>query len=225
MRPSLTALAVVVCLVGTADLSSAVTIEFTGGTAYRSGGGTYVPNNTDSVWDANYYEEDGYRVDFIDGGNGEYVGVYYGPAMTDVAHGHMAPSHGDLTEIRVSKIDGTPFALESFVLTSNTIVGGGSPDGTEQTYINASMTGAGISYSQLLPPEAWGDNAPSLNPLITLGSEFSNVMWASITVASEVYCIGIDNLTVNDAQVIPEPATLSLLALGGLGLLRRRRKH
>ena len=40
---------------------------------------------------------------------------------------------------------------------------------------------------------------------------------------SENWQWGLDNLLIVDSTVIPEPATLSLLGMGGLGLLRRRR--
>lgn len=43
-----------------------------------------------------------------------------------------------------------------------------------------------------------------------------------VTVQSQGYYFGVDDIALADR--IPEPATLSLLALGGLGLLARRRR-
>jgi hypothetical protein len=205
--------------------AQAAIIDFTGGTVYQHGGATFTTNNNGVYSGVDYYEEDGFRLDFIGVGSNSdgFVGTYYGGHNNDVIHGHWATGLGQgLTEIRVSRVDGAEFDLNYFIMTSNTAVGGGSATGNEQAYINASADGSTISHSQLLPPDNWGFSG--FNPQIFLGSQFDNIKYFSFTVANIVDCFGMDNFYIDEEFVeAPESAPLALLGLGLLGLVLRRR--
>ena len=207
---------------------SAAVIDFTGGTITQWDGTTAVTNNTFYLQSVDYYVENGFKLDFFSPQVTAFdsiVGDYYG-ASNDVIHGHWASGgFGQVTEIRVTKLDGNPFDLNYFILTSNTDTGGGAASGNEQTYINASSDGVNVTHSQLLPPDDWG--FAGTNPQIFLGSQFDNIYWFSFTAANEVDCFGMDNFYINEPAPVPEPGTLVLLGSGlaglsGVGLLRRR---
>ena len=133
-------------------------INFTGGTVVRLSGPDETTNNS-VLWDnVDYYLEGGFKLDFIGNttafssniGNYDNVG-------NDVIHGHwVTGDFGDLTMIKVTKVDGSAFDLNYFVLTSNTDTGGSPASGNEQAFIHASIDGTTQSFSQMLPPEDWG---------------------------------------------------------------------
>ena len=216
MKRTLVVLTAVAVVLASAGASFGAVIDFTGGTAYLSGGGTAVPNNS-GVWsNVDYYEEGGFKLDFI--GDVGIIGDYYS-GSNDVIHGHWATGlYGGLTSIVVTKLDGTPFDLNYFILTSNTDTGGGADSGNEQTWINASN-----GYSQLLPTDDWG--FAGTNPQIFLGSQFDNITWFSFTVTNAVDCFGMDNFYIDEpAPGVPAPGSLLLASMGLAGLAKIRRR-
>lgn len=212
-------------LLGLSVPASAVQINFTGGTVTLNDATTQTTNNS-VVWqNVDYYEEGGFRLDFIPNSGAAFesiIGNYYGGA-NDVIHGHWATGdYGGLTQIKVTKLDNTAFDLNYFVLTSNTDTGGGLASGNEQARIHASLDGTTSSFSQLLPSEDWGFPATQ----IFLGSNFDNIMAFWFTADNAIDCFGMDNFFINEpAPGIPEPGTLALLGLGIASLALRRRKQ
>lgn len=200
----LKAFGVALVTIGLASTAQATVITFTGGTV--SAGSTV-------------YEEGGFRVQTI-GGTASF-GDYYGVG-NDVIHAHwVGGDYGTVTRILVTKIDGTAFDLNYFILTSNTHTGGGAADGTEKAYIHASADGVSDDYSQLLPSEDWGFPATSM----FLGSQFDNVKAFWFTENSGVDCFGMDSFYINEAPPgVPEPASAALVGLALLGLATARRR-
>ena len=133
----------VTLLAGLTVPATAVQINFTGGTVTLMNGTTQTTDNF-VVWqDVDYYEEGGFRLDFIGNASNPFsaiIGNYYG-AANDVIHSHWRTGgFGEIDQIKVTKIDGTAFDLNYFILTSNTDTGGNVASGNEQALIHASQT-------------------------------------------------------------------------------------
>lgn len=220
-----TAAAVTVILVS-GDVARGAQITFTGGTVVRHSGPNQTTNNSVLWSDVDYYEEAGFKIDFIMSGapspGASYIGNYYGAAQNDVIHGHWeAGGIGNLVRIVVTKLDNTAFDLNYFVLTSNTDQGGGPANGTELAYIHASGDGIADDFSMQLPVENWGFPATQ----IFLGSEFDSIKAFWFDVNSDVDCFGMDNFFINEpAPAVPVPGTAVLACLGAASLVGYRRR-
>lgn len=214
---------------GTTGVSSAAVINFTGGTAILEDGTTVTTNNFNLYQDrVDYYIEDGIKIDFI-GGYGT-IGDYYsigagGFVGNDVIHSHWA----GISAIVFSKLDGTPFDLNYFDLTSNTVIGGGQQQGTERSYITASN-----GFSMLLPSSDWGFDYDYFGQpgdgiaRLWLDDNFDGITSFAVT-SENAYCFGLDNFYIDEpppSTDVPEPSTLGLLgsSLFVLAGVSRKRK-
>jgi hypothetical protein len=98
------------------------------------------------------------------------------------------------------------------------VVGKIAGNGSAANVLQASFFASGAEVGEFTSPNfAWmltAQGGAGYNPLITQ-LQFSSLFESSFT---------ISNLWVGTSATIPEPASASLLALGALALLRRRRK-
>jgi hypothetical protein len=218
----------VTIVLGTTSLSNATVIDFTGGTVHLLDGSTGTTNTSNLFDNVDYYTEDDFKLDFIGPSGNAFsynIGDYYGVG-NDVIHGHWdTGDFGQLQEIRVSRLDGSLFDLNSFTLTSNTDTGGSVASGNEEAYINASN-----GFSQLLPVEDWGFF--DVNTKVVLDDNFDQISWFSFTVNNAVDCFGMDSFFIDEhdpeLETVPEPASVfGLFTIAALGVtsLKRKRKN
>lgn len=215
MKRSLAAVALLSSLLAAAPASQAVVISFDGGIAYRFSTPASAVTDNFSLWDdVDYYEEDGFRLDFI-GNDGTQtfsalIGDFYGEGNA-VIHGHWASgSFGDLTQIQVTKVGGGAFDLNYFILTSNTDFGGGPASGAELTYVSHD----GGLDPILLPPEDWGFPATT----VFLPASYDRISSFEFFTAGPVDSFGLDEFEVGAPAPPPIADTGSSLGLAFLGL-------
>ena len=201
--------------------AQATLVTFTGGNVVLLDTSTQTTNNS-VVWsNVDYYEESGYRLDFLPnsaGGASAFIGDYYS-AANDVIHAHwLSGGIGGVTSIEITKVGGGTFDLNFFTLTSNTDTGGGPASGFEQAWIEGFNSNVSTGAALLLPSDGWGFPANQ----IPLTSAYDSVDKVVFTVTNTVDCFGMDDFFINE---IPEPTSLALCALmGGLCLARGRRR-
>ena len=216
--------------------ANATLIDFTGGDVTQNDGGTGITNNSNNFDDVSYYIEDGFKFEFIFSGTpagfSSLIGDYYGTG-NDVVHWHWLDGGiGEVTEIKVSKVDGTNFDLGGFRVSTNTSTGGGGASGTESVSINTSKS-LGIFD---VASDNWGLGSGP-DPLITISDTnllFDDISWFSFTnnIGSTAVGMGLDNFFLDEAgdpngsdpTSVPEPSTLAIFALGIMGLASRRFK-
>ena len=216
----------VLCLA--ASPASATVIDFTSGTVTFLAGGTAVTNNVSSYQGVDFYEEDGFRLEFFfsvanPAPFSSNVGNYYN-AGNDVIHAHWdTGDFGQVTEVRVSRIDGDPFDLNYFVLTSNTDTGGAPASGNEIAFITSSFHDANALPGLQLAPENWGFPATQ----IFLDNTFDDIDYFRFYVTNAVDCFGMDNFFIDEefqVGTVPEPTTILLVGSGIAGAMLRRRR-
>lgn len=207
-----TAAGLLVAALGLGQLSAAV-ITFDGGSL---NGSSPIPNDYGTTFFSPGglgYIEDGMKVTVLPGSEA-YVGDYYG-SSNNVLHWHGV---GPTNQVRFELVSGSTFDLNSLLLTSNTISGGGAANGTELAYVVGSN---GQSFK--LPSNGWGPSYADF--LVQFDSSlFDNISWFTIGATSNVYCMGVDNVSF-DVSAIPEPGsclTLALVLSGGLFGFRNR---
>jgi hypothetical protein len=205
----------------------AVVVDFTGGTVTRLDASTPTTNNTVVYDNVDYYDEGGFRLDFLPNsgstGFSTHVGDYY-EANNDVIHSHwFTGDFGQVAIVRLTKIGGGTFDLNYFILTSNTDTGEGAASGLEVAFVQGFNSSVPTGPAVLLPSEDWGFPASQ----IYLGSDFDAVDEVIFNVANAVDCFGMDEFYIDQpapAQV-PEPASLvSMLGAIGLVTLWHRRR-
>ena len=178
-----------------ASTASAVVIGFDGGTATLQDGSTVITSNTSLEYGVVSYVEKGIQMQIDGNGDELYIGNYYGDfdgsSQNAVIHAHWANSGwSDLQSITFSMADGSAFDLNYMDITSNTTMGGGPADGTEDSYVTAS-NGATMK----LPSADWGsiDNPQR----IWLSSDFDNITSFTVT-STNAFCFGMDNFYINE---------------------------
>jgi len=219
---------------------NATQIDFTGGTGHKNDATTFITDGTTNYDNASYYEEGGFKFEFLFNSTpsafASHVGDYYSTG-NDVFHGHWADNgnnsgFGELSEVMVSKLDGSTFDLGGFQVSTNTANGGGSSDGNELVWVNSSK--ANKIFSVI--PDDWGLGSGS-DPLITIDPSnilFDDILWFSFTndALSSAVGLGLDvffldeagDLNGTDPSVVPEPAIVLLFCSGLLGLIGMRKK-
>jgi hypothetical protein len=202
--------------------AQATLVTFTGGNVVLLDATTTTTNTVVSHSNVDYYEEGGFRLDFLPnsaGPAGSFVGAYYGGG-NDVIHAHWESGgvgSPGVNLVRITKIGGGTFDLNYFTLTSNTATGGGPANGLEQAYIQGYLAGNPTGAAFQLPSENWGFPATQ----VACDSTFNVVDEVVFFATNDVDCFGMDDFYIDQ---IPSPAGLALAPAALVMMSRRRRR-
>jgi hypothetical protein len=122
-----------------------------------------------------------------------------------------APSGSDALDL----VFNTPITSLSVDFGVNDFIPGG----------NLTLTSAGGSTVQTAIVQAGGDGFTGGTLSIVFGTPVTSVSLSGFDSGNAPTVFGIDNLVLSTGVAAPEPATLSLLTLGGVGMLTRRRRN
>lgn len=185
--------------------TASAVVDFDGGTATRQDGSTVVTSNTSLNNGVVSYVEDGVLVEFnglvFDWGS--YIGDYYG-VQNSVIHTHW----DSLESVTFSMLDGSAFDLNYMDVTSNTVMGGGPADGTEDSWVTAS------NWATIkLPSVDWGSIQEPEK--LWFSSDFNNITSFTVT-STNAFCFGLDNFYINEPPP-PFDDSLNLTKDDGIG--------
>jgi len=186
-----------------ASVAPAAVVEYTSRTAWETAAGgapTLTDNYNDIASDvtvgSNVIGRDGYSL----------TGAMWLDAAPFLYIGGDMTIDGTSDVLKVDALLLT-FANPTMTFGADWMVGGGSQNWT----LNYTTNG-GDSGSFQMP---WDSHSAEFNGIIAT-NEFTTVQFSAVS-----FWGAMDNLA---AHPIPEPATMSLLALGGMAILRRRKK-
>lgn len=167
--------------------------------------------------------------------NGSAANATFGPSGYGVANTSGANSAADLHGYTASfsSADGSPFNLASFELTAvsldNLTVTVTGLNGSSVVYTDVFVASAitptlfttnFTNVTQVtFAPSATAQSAVDPAYYSTFGTPTSGSGFAGTTAIAN---FAIDDVSVSSGAPVPEPAGISLLAMAGIGLLRRR---
>ena len=211
---------------GNTDFSNSATTWLGGGTSWK---GWSYSNTTDTTTQdilANQYSAYGTALGSAD----NQYGVYYQTTGPSASFGHATEVSGmwitNTTCAYLSMRDGDSYAKKFtvedndwFLLTIEGFDGGGDSTGTFDFYLaDFRNYGNGQSFDYIVDQWTWVD-------LTDLGDNVESLQFTLTSSDVGTYGMNTPAYFAMDALVhTPEPATMSLLALGGLALIRRRRR-
>lgn len=170
--------------------ASAAVITFSGGTATKLDGTTFVPADGVGTQNAKSYVENGMYMVIENGTRSIALGNYYGGvgdgvSGNSVIHGHWT----NMERVYFAAQNGAAFNLTYLRITSNSTTANGP------VYIVASQDGLTASYSQKLEPSTWGYT--DFNE-IYFGAEFRGIkaFWFEAR-GTGAFCFGMDNFHVD----------------------------